>query len=200
MPSVYDLKPAFQKRLLPLTAALHRHGVTANMVTVSAMLASLAYGAWMLSAAHSRLPFLLLPLFMFARMALNAIDGMLARQYQQQSKLGALLNEGGDVVSDAALYAPFAALPWVQPGIVMLVVFLALLTEFVGVLGQVIGGGRRYEGPMGKSDRAVVFGALGLLIGMGVPIHAYLNTILLVTAFLLAWTVWKRARQALLSA
>ena len=200
MPSVYDLKPGFQKLLLPVTAALHRRGITANMVTVSAMLASLAFGAWMWLASHSRLPFLLLPLFMFARMALNAIDGMLARQYQQQSKLGALLNETGDLVSDAALYAPFAVLPAVQPGIIMGVVFLALLTEFVGVLGQVIGGGRRYEGPMGKSDRAVVFGALGLLIGMGVPIHAYLNTILLVMAFLLAWTVWKRARQALLSA
>ena len=144
MPSVYDLKPGFQKLLLPLTAALYRLGITANGVTVSAMLASLAFGAWMLLATDSRLAFLLLPVFMFVRMALNAIDGMLARQYRQQSKLGAILNEAGDVVSDAALYAPFAMLPAVQPGIILGVVFLSLLTEFVGVLGQAIGGGRRY--------------------------------------------------------
>ena len=43
-------------------------------------------------------------------MALNAIDGMLAREYGQKSRLGAYLNELGDVVSDAALYAPFALL------------------------------------------------------------------------------------------
>jgi CDP-diacylglycerol--glycerol-3-phosphate 3-phosphatidyltransferase len=200
MPSVYDLKPGFQKLLLPLTAALYRLGITANGVTVSAMLASLAFGAWMLLATDSRLAFLLLPVFMFVRMALNAIDGMLARQYRQQSKLGAILNEAGDVVSDAALYAPFAMLPAVQPGIILGVVFLSLLTEFVGVLGQAIGGGRRYEGPLGKSDRAVVFGALGLLIGIGAPVQPYLNPALLVMAFLLAWTVWNRARHTLRSA
>ena len=200
MPSVYDLKPGFQKLLLPLTAALYRLGITANGVTVSAMLASLAFGAWMLLATDSRLAFLLLPVFMFVRMALNAIDGMLARQYRQQSKLGAILNEAGDVVSDAALYAPFAMLPAVQPGIILGVVFLSLLTEFVGVLGQAIGGGRRYEGPLGKSDRAVVFGALGLLIGIGAPVQPYLNPVLLVMAFLLAWTVWNRARHTLRSA
>jgi CDP-diacylglycerol--glycerol-3-phosphate 3-phosphatidyltransferase len=200
MPSVYDLKPGFQKLLLPLTAALYRLGITANGVTVSAMLASLAFGAWMLLATDSRLAFLLLPVFMFVRMALNAIDGMLARQYRQQSKLGAMLNEAGDVVSDAALYAPFAMLPAVQPGIILGVVFLSLLTEFVGVLGLAIGGGRRYEGPLGKSDRAVVFGALGLLIGIGAPVQPYLNPALLVMAFLLAWTVWNRARHTLRSA
>ena len=41
-------------------------------------------------------------------MALNAIDGMLAREFGQKSALGGYLNEIGDVVSDAALYAPFA--------------------------------------------------------------------------------------------
>jgi CDP-diacylglycerol--glycerol-3-phosphate 3-phosphatidyltransferase len=74
--------------------------------------------------AARHLSFLLLPLFMFFRMALNAVDGMLAREYAQQSPLGAILNEAGDVVSDAALYAPFALLPAVHSGIVALVVFL----------------------------------------------------------------------------
>ncbi len=37
-------------------------------------------------------------------MALNAIDGMLAREFNQQSTLGAILNEVGDIISDAALY------------------------------------------------------------------------------------------------
>jgi len=36
-------------------------------------------------------------------MALNAIDGMLAREHHMQSKLGAILNELGDVVSDTVL-------------------------------------------------------------------------------------------------
>jgi CDP-diacylglycerol--glycerol-3-phosphate 3-phosphatidyltransferase len=31
-------------------------------------------------------------------------------------------------------------------------------------MGKVIGGERRYDGPMGKSDRALVFGLLCLLV------------------------------------
>lgn len=200
MRSIYDLKPRFQQLLRPLTAGLYRLGITANIVTVTAMLASIAFGAWMFVAPTDRLPFLLLPLFMLARMALNAIDGMLARQYNQQSKVGAILNELGDVVSDAALYLSFAVQPGVQPGIVIGVVFLALLTEFVGVLGQGIGGGRRYDGPLGKSDRAFVFGVLGLLIGTMTPVRPYLNAIFLLMIFLLGWTIWNRARQTLRNA
>lgn len=44
-------------------------------------------------------------------MALNAIDGMLAREFNQQSTLGAILNEVGDIISDAALYLAFAFCP-----------------------------------------------------------------------------------------
>jgi CDP-diacylglycerol--glycerol-3-phosphate 3-phosphatidyltransferase len=193
--TIYDLKPRFQALLRPFTAWLFRRSVTANMVTVAAMLASVAYGAWML-CAPSALPYLLLPLFMLARMALNAVDGMLAREHGQQSKLGAVLNEVGDLIADAALLVPFAALPGVSAQLVYAVVYLSALTEFVGVLGQVTGAGRRYDGPSGKSDRAFLFGLLGLLIGCGVPLLPYLNPVLLVVLLLLVLTCWNRARRA----
>ncbi|RSZ57431.1 CDP-alcohol phosphatidyltransferase family protein [Massilia atriviolacea] len=193
--TIYDLKPRFQALLRPFTSWLFRRAVTANMVTVAAMLASLAYGAWMLLSASS-LPYLLLPLFMFARMALNAVDGMLAREHGQQSKLGAVLNEVGDLIADAALLLPFATLPGVHPQLVCGVVYLSTLTEFIGVLGQVTGAGRRYDGPSGKSDRAFVFGLLGLLIGLGLPVLPYLDPVLIALLVLLALTCWKRARRA----
>src|SRR5438132_7226704 len=108
-------------------------------------------------------------------MALNAVDSMLAREFRQQSRLGAYLNEIGDVVSDAALYAPFALVaPFGSPGITMVIV-LSIVAEFAGALGPTLGASRRYDGPMGKSDRAVVFGALGLWIGCLAPIPAWLG-------------------------
>jgi CDP-diacylglycerol--glycerol-3-phosphate 3-phosphatidyltransferase len=143
------------------------------------------------------LAFILLPLFLLLRMALNAIDGMLAREFGQQSPLGAILNEVGDVVSDSALYAPFALLPGVAPLWLAIVIFLAGLSELVGVLGQVIGAGRRYDGPMGKSDRALVFGALGLLFGLGVPLFAWWSIIFGLMIALLLATIGNRIRQAL---
>jgi CDP-diacylglycerol---glycerol-3-phosphate 3-phosphatidyltransferase len=206
MPTLYQLKPRFQQLLRPLLGALHRRGISANFVTTSALLASIVFGLAMAywpgvnaPGALARLPWLLLPLFLLLRMALNAIDGMLAREFNQQTPLGMILNECGDVISDVALYAPFALLPGVNAGLLMLVLFLAILTEFVGVLGQQVGGIRRYDGPIGKSDRAFVFGALALLYGLDWFSGALWNPVLLLLALLLACTVVLRIRRALQS-
>lgn len=86
MLTIYQLKPAFQGLLRPLVARLAALGVTANAVTLLAMLLSLALGAGLFLAGPSQpAAFLLLPLWMFLRMALNAIDGMLAREFGQKS-------------------------------------------------------------------------------------------------------------------
>ncbi len=197
MASVYDLKPAFQGLLRPVTRLLFRSGVTANGVTVAAALLSLAVGAFLALSRGSRLALLLLPATLFLRMALNAIDGMLAREHGQKSRMGALLNELGDVVSDSALYLPLAALSGFEPGLIVLIVVLAALTELAGVLGLTIGATRRYDGPMGKSDRAFVFGSIALLLALGVPPGPWLLAAQIVILVLLALTVWNRARRAL---
>ena len=62
-----------------------------------------------------RWPLILLPIILFLRMGLNAIDGMLAREHGMKSNLGAVLNEVGDVISDSALYLPLALVPGVSP-------------------------------------------------------------------------------------
>ena len=86
--TIYALKPRFQMLLRPLVTPLPRIGVTANMVTAGAALGSIAIGAVVAWRAESRTVFLLIPIWLFARMALNAIDGMLAREFQQKSVLG----------------------------------------------------------------------------------------------------------------
>lgn len=196
--SIYALKPAFQNLLRPLVRRLFGLGVTANQVTTAAALVSVALGAllWWQGAGDRRL-FLLLPLWMFLRMALNAIDGMLAREFGQKSRLGALLNELGDVVSDAALYAPFALVAPFPPAWVGLVIVLATISEFAGALGPMIGAQRRYDGPMGKSDRAAVFGALALWIGVGGALPAAGEWLFTLLAAAIAWTIVRRVRNAL---
>jgi CDP-diacylglycerol--glycerol-3-phosphate 3-phosphatidyltransferase len=167
MISIYQLKPAFQGLLRPLVRRLVKIGVTANAVTVLAMAVSLLIGGW-LAVMEGKFPalYLLVPLWMFLRMALNAIDGMLAREFGQKTPLGAYLNELSDVVSDAALYLPFV---WVAPfgwQSVCLVIGLSVVSEMAGALGPMVGAPRQYDGPMGKSDRAFLFGALGLWAGL----------------------------------
>jgi CDP-diacylglycerol--glycerol-3-phosphate 3-phosphatidyltransferase len=105
--TLYDLKPRFQALLRPLATRFAAMGVTANQVTLIAAVLSVVLGTWLCLAGASS-PFLLLPAWLFVRMALNAIDGMLAREFGQKSRLGGYLNELCDVVADAALLLPFA--------------------------------------------------------------------------------------------
>lgn len=102
--TLYQIKPLFQSLLRPTMFWLYKHHVTANHITLAALALSLITG--LLLVAQPIL-FLLLPIVLFIRMALNALDGMLARECNQQTRLGAILNETGDVISDIALYLPF---------------------------------------------------------------------------------------------
>jgi CDP-diacylglycerol---glycerol-3-phosphate 3-phosphatidyltransferase len=142
-------------------------------------------------------PLLTLPVVLFMRMALNAVDGMLAREHGQQTRLGALLNELGDVVSDVALYLPLAWVPGLNVPLIELIVVLAVMSEMAGVLGQTIGASRRYDGPMGKSDRAFWLGALALALGLGLTPGRWLDGVLLLMIVMLAATIVNRGRRAL---
>ena len=195
--SIYQLKPAFQNLLRPGVVRLHAMGVTANQVTVLACVSSVALGLWLYFMAPSPLAFAFIPLWMFVRMAFNAVDGMLAREHGQQTPLGAFLNELTDVVSDAALYLPFALVLPGNPFWLGLVIVLAGLSEFAGALGTSVGASRRYDGPMGKSDRAFVFGALGLALGLGLPIPGWTALLMPLLAVLIAITTVRRVRSAL---
>ena len=197
MPSVYDLKPAFQQILRPLVARLVSAGIRPNHLTLAALAGSLFVGiAIAIFHADSR-ALLLLPAWLLVRMALNAMDGMAAREHRMTSRLGGALNEVSDVASDLALYLPLAA---VQPQATWPVVAFALgamLTEFCGVLGTALGGSRRYDGPMGKSDRALLVGLLALLAALAPRTLAAWPTVLWVGAALTLITSWQRVARTL---
>ncbi|MDJ0740153.1 MAG: CDP-alcohol phosphatidyltransferase family protein [Gammaproteobacteria bacterium] len=197
MASVYDLKPRFQDLLRPVVGRLARAGVSANQVTVAALLLSVVIGVTIGLLAERAWPLLLLPLALFVRMALNAIDGMLAREHAMASPLGAILNELGDVLSDAALYLPLCWVAGLSPVLVVAVVVAAVIVEMTGVVAVQIGASRRYDGPMGKSDRALAFGTLGLLIGLGVEPQPWADWVLALLLLLSLFTIFNRGRQAL---
>ena len=197
MPTIYDLKPAFQSLLRPLVRGLAGAGVTANQITVAALVLSCVVGGLIALFAQQRWPLLLVPIVMFTRMALNAIDGMLAREHGMKTVLGGFLNELGDVMSDAALYLPFALIPGIAPAPVVIFVVLAMIVEMTGVIAQSLGASRRYDGPMGKSDRAFVFGALGLMLGLGVEAGRWIDVLMVALAVLSAVTILNRTRNAL---
>ncbi|VXC55241.1 conserved hypothetical protein; putative inner membrane protein [Enterobacterales bacterium 8AC] len=196
MMTLYKIKPAFQALLRPLMHWLNKRHVTANHITLAAMLFSFLTGGLLVLFPLPGL-FYLLPIVLFIRMALNALDGMLARECNQQSRLGAVLNEIGDVLSDVALYLPFIFLPGSYAPLVLAMLFCAVLTEFCGILAQTINGVRNYAGPLGKSDRALLFGTWGLVLAIWPQAVQWNNLLWGIATLLLIWTVVNRCRSAL---
>jgi len=195
--SIYQLKPRFQALLRPLMGRLDAVGVTANQVTIFACVVSVLLGLWLYFALPSAIAFALIPVWMLLRMALNAIDGMLAREFHQKSTLGTFLNELSDVVADAALYLPFALVAPFEPFWIAVVITLAGLSEFAGALGPTVGASRRYDGPFGKSDRAFVFGALGLWVALAWPLPDWTKWLMPLLAVLTSLTIVNRVRGAI---
>ncbi len=196
-PGVYGLKPKFQRLLRPFVGRLAGIGVRANQVTAFACIASVAFGLLLLTSHDPHL-FALLPAVLLMRVALNATDGMLAREFGQATRLGVYLNELADVVSDTFLYLPFAHLHGFSPFWIWNVVVLAVISEMAGTVAVMAGGSRRYDGPMGKSDRALIFGALGLWAGLAgglpLPVASFFPKVMVA---LLSLTVVNRVRNGL---
>ncbi len=195
--TIYDLKPRFQDLLRPVCRVLASAGVTANAVTIAAILLSVVVGMLVWPFGRSELFLILVPVVLFVRMALNAIDGMLAREHDQMTALGAILNELGDVLADVALYLPFALLPKMPASLIVLIVILGVITEMTGVIAVQIGASRRYDGPVGKSDRAFFFGLVAILLAAGASIGAWLPWICAAVLLLQGVTIVQRSRRSL---
>ena len=187
--SVYQLKTKFQNQLRPISDKLVGLGITANQVTISAIIlsAGTAYKIAIIpnyaddlennkNSNHQQV-WWLLPLSLFLRMGLNAIDGMMAREHHQASKTGAILNEVGDIVSDSLLIGGLlphlptdntskllsnqSHLYWVNS--------LSTLTELVAIVATMTTDQRANQGPLGKSDRALELGTIGAFMATARP-------------------------------
>lgn len=197
MASIYDIKPQFQNLLRPIVHRLARIGVSPNQVTIFAVTLSMITGILLALFYHHTLILLLFPIIMFIRMALNAIDGMLAKEHDMKTPLGNILNELGDVISDACLFLPFALLPGFSATLIIAIVICSIISEMTGILGTVIGASRRYDGPMGKSDRAFIFGVLAIAVLFGFPYTLWITIILSVTLVLIILNTYIRVQRAL---
>ncbi len=188
--TLYRIKPRFQARLRPVVERLHEAGVKPNHLTMAAIGLSAAAGG-VVAICADRLTWLwAIPVFYLVRMALNAMDGMLAREYSLVTRRGDILNEVGDVVSDALAYLPFALLVPNRAWLIVTVVVLGLIGE-ITALAAAESGERHNHGPLGKSDRALAFAILAITIAVG--LDSLTTPLLTIMATLGAATIWNRA-------
>ena len=197
MISTYKIKPAFQKLLMPLLGLLRKCGFTPNVLTVLAIFLSLGLGYVFSEASTNETFYLYVALGLLLRMMLNALDGMMARIYNLQSTTGEILNEVGDIVSDLAIFYPLLLIEELDFGLAFGFITLSIINEFSGVLAKSISGERRYDGPMGKSDRASLVGLLCLLFYFGFEVGPYLNYVFGVAVFMVVLSTLIRLKNAI---
>jgi CDP-diacylglycerol--glycerol-3-phosphate 3-phosphatidyltransferase len=162
--SLTFLKPRLKRALRPLVEVLFRARITANQVTVTSLIGSVAVGVLLSLWGHRSALFGLLPVWLSARMILAAIDGTLAIDFGQKSRLGGFLNDAGDMLSDVALLVPLCFAASFQLGWVALIIALTALCEVVGIVAGMPGGSHRLDGPFGKADRSLALGFIGVWI------------------------------------
>ena len=198
MISVYQLKSKFSDILRPTVNFMVKIGITANMVTISAFVLSVVTGLIVYYyVPKSNFALWILPVSLFIRMALNNIDGVIAREHNQKSNIGAIYNELGDILSDIVIYVPLLYVMHCNFWLIFLFTVLIIISETVGIMGVQINASRHYEGPMGKSDRAFWMSILAVAL-FYVPLS--LKTINIFTgtvSILLVYTSFNRIKAAL---
>lgn len=169
--TLYQIKPRFQALLWRLAVALQCRNIHADWITACGLGFAALAGALL---ATDTLIWLVPPL-LFARIACNALDGMVARLSGTARPWGTILNETSDRMADLLCFGGLILSGALPPLVETALLPLLLFVSYLGVVGMAAGGGRCYSGPLGKADRMLLLGAycviapftpgVGLLLG-----------------------------------
>ena len=192
--STYTLKRQFQELLLPAQDLLIEKKLSPNQITSIAFTMNVIAAFSLMALERGSLLSLGLIAVFFLRMALNALDGMVAKKTNQMTWRGAVLNEVTDYLSDAlfllalAIYTAEAWDLWALLG------FSVMASEFVSALVfSKPGLDKVNSGPLAKSDRTVFFG-ICLFLSFLPPASQWLEFALIVAVSLSLLTCFNRFR------
>jgi alpha-beta hydrolase superfamily lysophospholipase/phosphatidylglycerophosphate synthase/SAM-dependent methyltransferase len=133
-----------------------RAGIHPDVVSYLSMVFAAGAGACFLLAR--RYPWLLLiaPLLCYGRLWMNMLDGMVALASGKASRRGEILNELPDRISDVIIFAGVAHSGMAHLTLAYWAAIAALMTAYVGTLGQAVASRREFGGVMAKPIRMVV--------------------------------------------
>lgn len=109
------------------------------------------------------------------------LDGMVALATHKASWRGEIVNDLPDRLSDILIFAGVAYSGWTHPALAYWAMIAALLTAYVGVLGQAVGAQRQFGGVMSKPWRMVT-------LHIGAWITWFCGTATLASLTALDWT------------
>jgi CDP-diacylglycerol--glycerol-3-phosphate 3-phosphatidyltransferase len=193
MAGIYLLKPAFQRSLGGIERWLIARRVHPDWLTGAALVLSMAGGVCLYFAPERFWLLALVPIVAVVRTALNALDGLVARETGLARPWGEVLNELSDRVADVSL---FGGLTLAGPAHLVLglgAIVAMLLSSYLAILSKAAGGRRQYMGPMGKADRMVLL-AIGAPCGFFLPLDWVYNGLLTIVLVGCLFTLVRRAQ------
>jgi phosphatidylglycerophosphate synthase len=132
-----------------------RRGIHPDTVSYLSIVASLAAAICFWQSGRWVLLLLIAPGFCYLRLFLNMLDGMVALSSGKASPRGEILNDLPDRISDVLIFAGVAHSGLNHPLPAYWAMIFALLTAYVGTLGQAVGVQREFSGVMSKPWRMV---------------------------------------------
>ena len=167
--NIYSIKSQFQKFLTPLAKFLARKNVHPTRINLWALAISITGGLALFYAEQNLLLLAYIPIMAFARTALNALDGMVARINKVKNQnYGEVLNEFTDRLSDIAIFLGLALAPYTNQTLGLFSITSILLVSYIGILPKAAKAKRQYSGPLGKADR-MFYLSLGAIIMLIFP-------------------------------
>lgn len=195
--SIYKLKKQFQNLLMPFCKKIASLGISPNQITIFTLILNIVFSYLLYEFSYFRLLYILVPFFFLLRMALNALDGMLASNFNMKTKIGIFYNELSDIISDTVVFYSFFKIINLSEYLSLIFIFFSLLSEFVGILAFMVDGKRHYEGPMGKSDRVFLISIVSILIYF--EFYIFKNCLIIFAIILLLFTIFNRLKSSLKS-
>jgi phosphatidylglycerophosphate synthase len=192
---------AFRRTASAAVAFCVRRGIHPDTISYLSIVASaVAAVCFWRAASH---PWLLLaaPGFCYIRLWFNMLDGMVALAAGKASRRGEVLNDLPDRISDVLIFAGVAHSGLCSLSSGYWAAIMALLTAYVGTLGQAVGARREFGGVMSKPWRMVTlhvgaWATLAFIWGGAERIQLHLLTILDWTCIIVILgciqTIWVR--------
>jgi len=146
---------AFRRTARPAVALCLALNIHPDVISYSSILASAAGGLCFFKSAQYPWLLILGPLFCYLRLFLNMLDGMVALAAGKASARGEIINDLPDRISDILIFTAVAQSNLCAPALGYLAAIFAILTAYVGLLGQAAGAGRQFAGIMSKPWRMV---------------------------------------------
>jgi phosphatidylglycerophosphate synthase len=130
-----------------------RNGIHPDAISYSSMVAAAIAAICFWRSGETRWLLIFAPLFCFLRLWFNMLDGMVAIAANNASRRGEILNDLPDRVSDIVIFVGAAHSGLMNPLIGYWAAIFSVLTAYLGLFGQALGGQREYGGIMSKPWR-----------------------------------------------